>query len=107
MAQWNGQFTGRTHETKVARIEDTMWVAVKSLFAASKEKDYEQKRSTVEKVANRLLSARLKMLGARIARLTEVRSPDEYSPQVKILMARESATSKGGVAAILKEFGVR
>ena len=105
MAQWTGQYTGRTHETKVARIEYTMKTAVESLRAASKD-EHGVKYDAVVKVAERLLTARLKMLGARIERLTEARSPDQYPSQTTRLIEREAATIDGGIDAILAEFGI-
>ena len=105
MAQWFGSYTGRTHGTKVAHFEATMKVAVESLRSADLA-TAEKKLGSVMSVADRLLNARLKMLGARIERFTEGRPPRECIERTRNLVTKEESARAGGVPAILKEFGV-
>ena len=46
MAQWMGQFTGRTHESKIKDIEETLLKAIESLKTAD-ETNINTKRKSV------------------------------------------------------------
>ncbi len=46
MAQWMGQFTGRTHESKVKEIEESLTKAVNAPKSATEE-SYDQKAKAV------------------------------------------------------------
>jgi hypothetical protein len=70
MAQWTGQFSGSTHETKVQDIQNSLRQAIKILEAAS-EVDRAGKLKSIRRLSERLLAARLKALRARISALTE------------------------------------
>lgn len=78
MAQWKGQFSGHTHATKVLELEGSL-------------------RKPVEKLADRLIKARVKNLRARLELLVDRESGAKLRQQV------DSACA-GGVAAILREF---
>lgn len=84
MAQWMGQYSGKSHATKVADLEAALRVAIAAMRKAALGADYDRKRVAVEKLAARLLSARVKLYKDR----------------------KSSKKIAGGVEAILKEFGV-
>jgi len=100
MAQWKGQFSGRTHATKVLRLESTLAVAVSALNAVS-DNERGKKLKAVRTIATRLLSARLHMMRSRIS---AVREKQEGS-SVEALRSREEMARVSGVEAILREFG--
>lgn len=105
MAQWLGQYTGRTHESKAREIETSLCKAVDALRKAT-EQEKTRKVKAVRRLSERLLRARHKMLHARISNLTEARAPGEVSQKIAHLKAQEQEMSEQGIAGILKEFGV-
>ena len=103
MAQWAGQFSGLTHETKVQDAEESLRRAVQA-HVQSPESDKTVK--AIHQLAERVLKTRLKALHARIAALSEP-GKNRASPEtLEHLRQREAQILDGGVAAILKEFGV-
>jgi hypothetical protein len=101
MAQWRGQFTGLTHETKVADAEDSLRTAVAALRAAEPNA-LPAKVKAVRRLAARLLAVRLKALKARRVLATPLIEP---STRYDLLVQEEAATRTAGVDAILVEFG--
>lgn len=101
MAQWKGQFSGRTHATKVKELESTLTSAVRALHTAS-ETETDKKFRAARNIAERLLSARLHMLRARISATAE----KQDDSNVGALRSREEMARENGVNAILREFGV-
>jgi hypothetical protein len=109
VAQWLGQFTGQTHETRVQDVEDSFRHAVQALHETLPGAVRERSAKTVRHLAKRVLQARLRALKARIARASEPRMTGQqtaWSDGVAALQAREVATRAGGTNAILVEFGV-
>jgi hypothetical protein len=100
MAQWKGQFSGRTHATKVRRLEKTLTVAVSALNAVSVN-ERGKKLKAVRTIATRLLSARLHMMKSRISAARE----KQEESSVDALRSREEDARVSGVEAILREFG--
>lgn len=94
MAQWNGQFSGNTHETKVRDLEDSLRIAV----AAARSSSDGGKGKAVERIADRLLSARLKVFRARLSRC-------EDDDDVPSLMKKIEDLDSQGVQSVLAEFG--
>ena len=103
MAQWKGQFSGLTHETKVQDLEATLRQAV-TAFDAAPDAERETKAKAVRHLADRLLTARLKALRARLSALREPGQKRASDSQVKQLQTREQEFHAQGVAGILKEF---
>jgi hypothetical protein len=98
MAQWRGQFTGLTHETKLADAEATLRTAVAAFRAAAPAKS-KAKAKAVRQLAEQVLRLRLKLLKARRdARGPRGRASAEWSK------APEREVIEAGVAAILTEF---
>jgi hypothetical protein len=104
MAQWNGQFSGLTHETKVQDLEGSLHLAVQALMAAQ-EAERGRKAKAVLKLANRLLWARHRLLRARISSRMPT-AADRPSGGTARLELREQELQARGVDHVLREFGV-
>lgn len=108
MAQWLGQFSGRTHETRVQDAEDALTHAVQAFRDASAPHERGRTAKNVRHLAMRLLQARIRLFKARLSRASEPRmtgQPSAWSDGVDHLREQENATRSGGVQAILVEFG--
>lgn len=66
MAQWNGQFTGNTHATKVRDCEKALRHAATVLRACETEAHVGDKKKVVISLADKLLVTRIKFLKAKI-----------------------------------------
>ena len=104
MAQWSGQYSGLTHDTKVKDAEVSLRKAVESLSRLSTT-DRSGKMKHIRSLAERLLAARLKAMRARLSSLTEPGSTNLDAEQTSSLRARKEGVEAHGVEAILKEFG--
>ncbi len=105
MAQWLGQFSGHTHATKVEDAEDALRHAVAAFRAAGPD-DRGRKAKSVRNLAERLLTARLKLLKARLAALEPAAEGREQNSEgIESLLARAARTRTEGVDGILAEFG--
>lgn len=100
MAQWTGQYSGLTHETKVQDIEALLRQAV-AAFDATPEPARESKAKAVHHLSDRLLAARLKALRARLSALHE---PGPKQAAASQLQTREQELRAQGVTGIFKEF---
>ena len=102
MAQWQGQFSGFTHETKVQDLEESLRRAIRSAGEAGPV-DRDRKLKAMWHVAERVLSSRSKALRARKSALTE---PGRESEKAIVkLQEREIQLDQAGVKGILREFG--
>jgi hypothetical protein len=109
VAQWLGQFSGRTHETRVQDAEDALRHAVLAFRDASAAHEREKKAKNVRHLAMRLLQARIRLFKARLSRASEPRmtgQPSAWNDGVDHLRAQERAAQASGVHGILLEFGV-
>ena len=104
MAQWYGFGSGLTHETKVKDLEASMRKAVTALKAAN-EAETDGKMKAVHHLAERLLAARLKAMGAKISQLREPKARPVDEQIVSRLEAEQERVRDAGVDAILTEFG--
>ncbi len=106
MAQWAGQFSGFTHETKVQDFEVSLRHAVES-FQASSETDRDARLKAVHRLAQRLQAARLKSLRARLSALTKRGrkgfSDDGQASHLRIRIAELDAQD---IEVVLREFGL-
>ena len=99
VAQWKGQFTGHTHQTKVDDLEASLRLAV----AALSESPDPTKAKTAERLAARLLNARLKLMKSR---RYEAPFGDGSNPvRAESKHQQEEQLRAGGIDAILNEFG--
>lgn len=103
MAQWNGQYSGLTHETKVQDIEESLRLAVAAFDVAS-DSQRPAKAKAIHHLAERLLAARSKALRARLPALREPGAKRTTSDQAAQLQARDHELHAQGVAGILREF---
>jgi hypothetical protein len=106
MAQWNGQFSGSTHDTKVEDVEFSLRQAV-TAFDAALGAERESKATTVRSLAGRLLKVRLKALRAKRSALSEPGRKTASGRQIAQMHAQEQQLGTEGVAAILREFNFR
>ena len=98
MAQWLGQFTGLTHQTKLKGAEASLRAAVKS-FRAANPKELRAMAKAVRRLAARVLNLRLKVLKDRRNAYGPV--PRDYAEK---LQQPERAALAAGVNGILAEF---
>lgn len=104
MAQWLGQFSGHTHATKVEDAEESLRHAV-TVFHTAEASDRNRKAKAVRRLAQRLLSARMKLLKARIVALTpSLDDPQKNYSGIDALRTREEQLRIEGVKGILAEF---
>jgi hypothetical protein len=105
MAQWNQQYSGQTHETKVQDLEASLRKAVKAFSAATSETEKNHKEKAVRHLSERLLESRLKILHVRISGLIVAKSKagatDEEIARLKV---REQEMRDNGMDGILREF---
>jgi hypothetical protein len=66
MAQWNGQYTGNTPATKVKDLEELLNNAVKVFRDKSSVEEQVKKEKSIYKLVEKLLTARLKFLKAKL-----------------------------------------
>jgi hypothetical protein len=108
MAQWLGQFSGHTHETKVDDAEDLLRHAVESLCGTAAGPGREERIKAVRRLVDRLYRARVKLAKARLVAATGGQSGASLAvraEEVAGLERKYRAVSQGGVEAILREFG--
>ena len=107
MAQWIGQFSGRTHESRVVDAEVTLRHAIGTLSTSGPE-TISQARRNVLKLAEKLLSTRIRQRKARLSQQRErLGAPNEADAQVLASMERGIAElQRAGFGTILKEFDV-
>lgn len=99
MAQWMGQFSGRTHESRVKDAEVNLRRGIDS--------GHEPKN--VSSLAEKLLAARVRQRKARLSRMRELTtgdSPEEKAQAIVSIEQNLREIEAGGVAAILREFGI-
>ena len=106
MAQWSGQFTGRTHATRVADVEATLRQAI-AVYKAAGDRTIKSKGKAVRRLVSRLYAARLRALRAtRVAHTPLAADADDPRVDVEVVRRRELAIVAEGVAGVLAEFGV-
>jgi hypothetical protein len=105
MAQWLGQFTGRTHRTAVSDAERLLEHAV-TAFNNTSPADRAKKARAVRALAKRLLAVRTRFLRAGIAAATDHATAEvveEQALQLAKLDDMLAAVTRGGVEAIIRE----
>ena len=104
MAQWAGGYSGNTHATRVADAEGALKQAITAIQAQPGIEATD--RAKVMWMAERLLSARERMLKARLVALRDASVQDGPQAQLTDLRARLERLQKQAVAGILTEFGL-
>ena len=110
MAQWMGQYTGNSHATKIEDLEATLHHAIIVFRDASESTKNQSKEKAVRKLAEKLLTARLKYLRARLYEAEPViENKDEMRrrKRVETLRQQEAKVRVDGVNGILIEFGAQ
>jgi hypothetical protein len=105
MAQWTGQFSGFTHETKVQDIEHSLRQAI-TTYKALPEAERVGKLKAIRQLSERVLAVRLKALRARISALTEPGSKSLDDTRAAHLRTREQELQAQSVDDILREFEI-
>ena len=100
MAQWSGQFTGRTHLSKVQDREQKLQHAIEVYRNLESQTETEAQRQTVLRLAKQLLDARVRANKARIAAL----DPRDDNARSKAESKIDSMLNNG-ISAILNKFG--
>ncbi len=107
MAQWKGQFSGNTHETRAHDAEAALRLAAATFREAGSVGERERAAKQVCNLADRLLTARLQLLKSRIAKASEPRMTglsSAWGDGIDALRARETQAKSDGVRGILEEF---
>lgn len=94
MAQWMGQYSGKTHGSRVRDLEDQLQHAVDVLRDVRTEAKRAQQQKKLTRMAERLLSARI-----RARKANALTNPDAVDNRL-------AAMIDGGVEAILSEFKI-
>ena len=108
MAQWNGQFSGNTHKTKVLDLERMLRHSVE-VFRTCSEETKPSKGKAVKQLAAKLLNARLKMIKAALSETIPVEEENlqKRRSQLDHLLAEEKKLGMEGVNGILIEFDIK
>ena len=107
MAQWLGQFSGNTHATRVADIEDAMRHAVAALRTAKGTDAAVSKAKAARRLAEQLFAARIRLLEVRLDAATPLTSEQsEARPHLDKLRSRIVAMQAEGVRRVLEEFEI-
>jgi hypothetical protein len=106
MAQWLGQFTGKTHRTAVEDAEALVRHAA-SVFRKAVEAERPKKAKAVRALAKRLHAARLRFLRAQIRGASDHAITNVLTGHAQDLRKLEQAITVAeaeGVDGILREF---
>jgi gamma-glutamyl phosphate reductase len=109
MAQWNGQFTGNSHTTKVRDLEELLVHAVEVYNESSSIEEKTSKEKAIHKIAEKLLNARLKLLKAKLYDTEPVieEKVKKQFVQIEHLQQKILKVQDAGVEGILEEFGLQ
>lgn len=106
MAQWLGQFTGRTHATAVMDAEQLLRHAVEQLRVAPVDAR-QRKAKAVRALAKRVHSARVRFLKASIQAASDPNVAsvlDEHARELDQLRAALARVEGAAIAGVLAEF---
>lgn len=109
MAQWNGQFTGNTHATKVQDLEHALRHSVNNFRETNLTTENKNKAKTVYKLAEKLFNARLKFLKVKLYDAEPVTEENvrKQSVQIENLQRQIENINREGISGILIEFGAK
>lgn len=97
MAQWAGQYTGRTHATADVDAESLLVRAIAAFSAADAETRVRHAKQVV-RLAKRLLTVRRRRLKARVEDQQAIHGATDADDDLRRL-------EEGGIAAILAAYG--
>jgi hypothetical protein len=107
LAQWAGGYSGNTHATRVADAEAALRHAAAGLRSDASSDRSPKAVANVRKLAERLLSARVRMLKARLSAMQDANSKETAPPaseEFASLRARLATVQEQGLPGILAEF---
>jgi hypothetical protein len=103
MAQWARAYCGDTHETKVGDAERSLRLAVVA-YHECETSSKESKQKQIHRLAERVLTSRLKALKARISMLNAPGIQKRKQIDISHLRLQIQSIKDDGVLGILKEF---
>ncbi|HVU00883.1 MAG TPA: hypothetical protein VHE30_03995 [Polyangiaceae bacterium] len=105
MAQWLGQFSGRTHATAVRDAEQLLRHAVAALVTAPPA-DRARKAKAIRALAKRIYAARVRYIKARIFAATEpnIETVSGRAIELARLRAELTTVQTQSLDGILREF---
>lgn len=107
MAQWAGGYSGNTHATRVAEAEAALRDAAVAMRSESPSNQPQKAVANARKLAERVLSARVRMLKARLRALQDASAKEKApsgSEEFASLRARLATVQEQGLPGILAEF---
>ena len=109
MAQWNGQYSGNSHSTKVDDFEYMLRHAVAVSNQATSEELRHDKAKAVRKLAAKVLNARLKLIKAKRYEAEPFKSEEWSSKRTQIehLTEKKTLYQSECVNGILREFSAK
>jgi hypothetical protein len=96
MAQWAGQYTGRTHATAITEAERLLVQAI-AAYSVADDETRTKKAKTVLRLAKRLLTVRRRQLRSSV-------ESDETSQRGSRHADKLQQLEDGGITAILAEY---
>jgi hypothetical protein len=107
LAQWAGGYSGDTHATRVAEAEAALRQAATGLRSDASSEPRAKVVANARRLAERLLSARVRMLKARLSALRDASAKEAATPvseQFASLRMRLASLQEQGLLGILAEF---
>lgn len=101
MAQWTGQYSGKTHQSKVLDREEQLRHAIEVFRSKQSQTEAQMQAKKVFRLADKLLSARVRAMKACL----NARGP--RSPDNRIANEAEAKIERvveGGILPLLREF---
>jgi len=110
MAQWRGQFSGRTHGTLVEGLESSLRAMIESYRLLSTEAERASRLAALHAAAARVHHARVKCLKARLvaaeSAALSAQLRDKRAREIVSLRRRLKRLEEAGPEATLAEFGL-
>ena len=109
MAQWWGQYSGNSHQTKVDDLEEILQHAVIVFHNSDSDLERNSKKKNLCKLAKKLYNARLKLLRAKLDEAQPVIEGDleTQSSRIEALRTQEAKVKSEGINGIFVEFGIK
>jgi hypothetical protein len=107
LAQWAGGYSGNTHATRVEEAEAALRRAAAALKSGVSSDQPPKAAAKARKLAERVLSARVRMLKARLSAMQDASARDAApagSEELSALRTRLARVQEQGLPGILAEF---
>jgi len=107
MAQWLGQFTGHTHQTRLADVEETLRGAISAFRTASID-ERSKKAKAIGNLVKRLISVRARYAKAKLVVASQVgtsEAMEHRAAEVATLNRKLELLKSIHPTVVLKEFG--